>query len=29
MQAHIFFTEDYQMEDFWDYKEDERYVVKE
>ena len=28
MQAHIFFTKDYTLEEFWDYKEDENYVVK-
>jgi hypothetical protein len=28
MQGHIFFNEDYKMEEFWDYNEDERYVVK-
>ena len=29
MQGHIFFNDDYQMEDLWDYEKDERYVVKE
>lgn len=28
MQAHIFFTKDYTMEEFWDYKEDESYTLK-
>ena len=27
-QAHIFFTKDYAMEELWDYKEDEQYIVK-
>ena len=27
-QAHIFFTKDYTMEELWDYKEDEQYIVK-